>query len=103
MFIYLISSKDSVDYDSYDAHIMYLTMSTEIGTATGTIPVTAPDTWIDTDHVDAPDAPGASQQRLHEDVGEVLDEAALIATLEQNRISGAALASIGVPWCSATQ
>ena len=40
--------------DSYDAHIMYLTMSTEIGTATGTVPVTAPDTWIDTDQVDAP-------------------------------------------------
>ena len=40
--------------DSYDAHIMYLTMSTEIGTATGTVPVTAPDTWIDTDQVDTP-------------------------------------------------
>ena len=38
--------------DAYDAHIMYLTMSDEIGTATGTIPVTAPDTWDDADHVD---------------------------------------------------
>ncbi|MGY5766313.1 choline BCCT transporter BetT [Brachybacterium sp. DNPG3] len=38
--------------DSYDAHIMYLTMSDDIGTATGTIPVTAPDTWDDADHVD---------------------------------------------------
>ncbi|MDN5686744.1 MAG: choline BCCT transporter BetT [Brachybacterium sp.] len=37
--------------DAYDAHIMYLTMSQEIGTATGTIPVTAPETWTDTDHV----------------------------------------------------
>ena len=49
--------------DSYDAHIMYLTMSTEIGTATGTIPVTAPETWIDTDQVDAsaaaPEEPSA--------------------------------------------
>jgi choline/glycine/proline betaine transport protein len=48
-------SKDQVIadvLDSYDAHIMYLTMSTEIGTATGTIPVTAPDTWSDTDHID---------------------------------------------------
>ena len=40
--------------DSYDAHIMYLTLSTEIGTATGTVPVTAPDTWADTDHIDTP-------------------------------------------------
>ena len=51
-------SKDQVIadvLDSYDAHIMYLTMSTELGTATGTIPVTAPDTWDDTDQVDAPD------------------------------------------------
>jgi choline/glycine/proline betaine transport protein len=38
--------------DAYDAHIMYLTMSDEIGTATGTIPVTAPDHWDDADHVD---------------------------------------------------
>ena len=37
--------------DAYDAHIMYLTMSQEIGTATGTVPVTAPETWIDTDQV----------------------------------------------------
>ena len=51
-------SKDQVIadvLDSYDAHIMYLTMSTDLGTATGTIPVTAPDTWDDTDQVDAPD------------------------------------------------
>ena len=40
--------------DAYDAHIMYLTMSTDIGTATGTIAVTAPDTWDDTDQVEAP-------------------------------------------------
>ena len=40
--------------DAYDAHIMYLTMSTDLGTATGTIPVTAPDTWDDTDQVEAP-------------------------------------------------
>ncbi|HIY25321.1 MAG TPA: choline BCCT transporter BetT [Candidatus Brachybacterium merdigallinarum] len=38
--------------DAYDAHIMYLTMSDEIGTATGTIPVTAPDTWDDADQVE---------------------------------------------------
>ena len=38
--------------DAYDQHIMYLTMSDEIGTATGTILVTAPDTWDDADHVD---------------------------------------------------
>lgn len=38
--------------DSYDAHIMYLTMSQELGTATGTIPVSAPDTWVDTDQID---------------------------------------------------
>ncbi|MGP9538837.1 choline BCCT transporter BetT [Brachybacterium sp. AOP43-C2-M15] len=37
--------------DAYDAHMMYLTMSQELSTATGTIPVTAPDTWIDTDHI----------------------------------------------------
>ncbi|WP_422115242.1 choline BCCT transporter BetT [Brachybacterium sp. UNK5269] len=50
-------SKDQVIsdvLDSYDAHIMYLNMSQEIGTATGSIAVTAPDTWIDTDHVDRP-------------------------------------------------
>jgi choline/glycine/proline betaine transport protein len=46
--------------DSYDAHIMYLTMSTEIGTATGTIPVTAPDTWADTDHITTPAGAGTT-------------------------------------------
>jgi choline/glycine/proline betaine transport protein len=58
-------SKDQVIsdvLDSYDAHIMYLNMSQEIGTATGSIAVTAPDTWADTDHVDrpAPDAAGTT-------------------------------------------
>ena len=38
--------------DAYDAHIMYLTMSRQIGTATGTVAVTAPDEWADTDHID---------------------------------------------------
>jgi len=38
--------------DAYDAHFMYLTMSDEIGTATGTIPITAPDTWDDADQID---------------------------------------------------
>ncbi|MGP4916585.1 choline BCCT transporter BetT [Brachybacterium tyrofermentans] len=47
--------------DSYDAHIMYLTMSQEIGTATGTIAVSAPDTWLDTDQIDH------SDQRDHSD------------------------------------
>ncbi|WP_394215261.1 choline BCCT transporter BetT [Brachybacterium vulturis] len=40
--------------DSYDAHIMYLTLSSEIGTATGAVPVTAPNTWADTDHIHRP-------------------------------------------------
>jgi len=48
--------------DSYDAHIMYLTMSQEIGTATGTIPVTAPATWIDTDHIDSDQIDSADPQ-----------------------------------------
>lgn len=51
--------------DAYDAHIMYLTMSQELGTATGTIPVTAPETWIDTDQ--APDQrTGQAAAALHE-------------------------------------
>lgn len=46
--------------DAYDAHIMYLTMSREIGTATGTVAVTAPDEWIDTDQVDVRTSPSSA-------------------------------------------
>ena len=58
--------------DAYDAHIMYLTMSDEIGTATGTIPVTAPDTWDDADHVDA--EPEGAQGEDHQSDATQLDQ-----------------------------
>ena len=48
--------------DAYDAHIMYLTMSQDIGTATGAVPVVVPDTWEDADHVDpSPADPHATE------------------------------------------
>ena len=43
--------------DLYDAHFMYLTMSREIGTATGAVAVTAPATWADTDQITPPADP----------------------------------------------
>ncbi|HLQ79845.1 MAG TPA: choline BCCT transporter BetT, partial [Brachybacterium sp.] len=54
--------------DAYDAHIMYLTMSEDIGTATGTVPVTAPDTWTDTDHVDPLDDHPTDPARVSEEI-----------------------------------
>ena len=51
---------------------MYLTMSDEIGTATGTIPVTAPDTWDDADHVDA--EPEGAQGEDHRSDATQLDQ-----------------------------
>lgn len=49
------STKDQVIsdvLDAYDAHLAYLTMCGETGTAGGGVTAEAPDTWIDTDHVD---------------------------------------------------
>jgi choline/glycine/proline betaine transport protein len=36
--------------DAYDNHIMYLNLSQDVGTATGSVRVLAPDTWDDADH-----------------------------------------------------
>ncbi|GAA1292355.1 MULTISPECIES: choline BCCT transporter BetT [Brachybacterium] len=55
--------------DSYDHHIMYLTMSQEIGTATGTIPVTAPETWIDTDQIDPTDDHPTDPALVSDEIG----------------------------------
>ncbi|MFC7376415.1 MULTISPECIES: choline BCCT transporter BetT [unclassified Brachybacterium] len=49
--------------DAYDAHIMYLTMSRQIGTVTGAVPVTAPDEWVDTDQLDDPAPTTAAPDR----------------------------------------